>query len=51
MDSSMIWNLVDDSTASAEDLAEKCRSETVDVDVNVVGMIDGVLDALELCRR
>ena len=38
----ILWNIADDGTTSAEGLVERCRSESVDADVSVVGMIDGV---------
>ena len=47
----MLRILDDDSTTLADGLAEMYRSEIVDVDVNVVGMTDGVLDALQPYRR
>ena len=37
----MFRNLADDDTTSAEGPAESCRSEIVNVDVSVVGMING----------
>ena len=43
----ILWNLANDNTASARDLAERRPSEIVDVDVIVVGTTDGVLDASE----
>ena len=38
---SMFQNLADDDTMSAEGPAERCRSKIVDVDVSVVGIING----------
>ena len=38
----MVQELVDDGMTSAEDPAERSRLEVVDVDISVVGMIDGV---------
>ena len=43
MKSSMHRNLADDSTTLAEDSAERCQSEIVNVLVNIVGMINRVL--------
>ena len=38
----MVQDLADDSMTSAEGPVERIRSEVVNVDVSVVGMIDGV---------
>ena len=46
----MLWNLADDGATSVEGLAERYRSEIVDVDVTVVGMTYGFLNDLEPCR-
>ena len=41
----MLRNLANGSTTLAEEPAERCQSEIVDVVVSVIEMIDGILDA------
>ena len=47
----MLRNLTDDSTKLAKDPAKRYWSEIVGVEVNNVGMSDGVFKASESCRR
>ena len=50
MESLRLRNLAEDSTKLAEDPAKRYWSEIVSVEVNDVGMSDGVLEASESCR-